>query len=213
MIRYRLILVILILISINSCDKDPIETKEGTLRDAAEQNSLFYIGSIYSNNIAVNGRDKEDYKKVLGEEFNYLQCEWDMSMEAVWTGRNEYNFEWCDNAADFAIEHNMKLRGAHLIWHGSLPEWDIEALSNAEFEIAVKEYIDTLMTHFMVKYPGLITEWNVVNEVIDHDGTVNADETRFRSSVFLDKMGTDFVKKAFTWAHEIDPNAKLYICI
>lgn len=25
-------------------------------------------------------------------------------------------------------------------------------------------------------------------------------------------MGPDFVKKAFIWAHEIDPNAKLYIC-
>ncbi len=211
-VNLKLVLAILILLSINSCKKDPIETKEGTLRIVAEQNNLFYIGSIYSNNIAVNGNDKEDYKRVLGEEFNYLQCEWDMSMEAVWTSRHEYNFEWCDNAADFAIAHNMKLRGAHLIWHGALPEWDIEALSNEEFEIAVKEYIDTLMTHFMVKYPGLITEWNVVNEVIDHDGTVNANETRFRPSIFLDKMGTDFVKKAFTWAHETDPNAKLYIC-
>lgn len=210
--KAKLILVISILISINSCKKDPIQPKEGTLRSVAEQTNFFYIGSIYNNNIAVNGNDREDYKKALGEEFNYLQCEWDMSMEAVWTSRHEYNFKWCDNAADFAIANNMKLRGAHLIWHGALPEWDIEALSNAEFEIAVKEYMDTLMTHFNTKYPGLITEWNVVNEVIDHDGTINADETRFRSSIFLDKMGTDFVKKAFTWAHEIDPTAKLYIC-
>jgi endo-1,4-beta-xylanase len=212
-INFKIILgLVILLVFGNSCKNNPIGIKEGTLRDAAEQNDLFYIGSAYLNNVAVNASDNEDYKKVLGEEFNYLQCEWDMSMEAVWTGRHEYNFEWCDNAADFAVAHDMKLRGAHLIWHGALPEWDIEALSNAEFEIAVKEYIDTLMTHFMVKYPGLITEWNVVNEVIDHDGIVNSGETRFRSSVFLDKMGTDFVKKAFTWAHETDPNAKLYIC-
>jgi endo-1,4-beta-xylanase len=187
-------------------------TPQKYLRGYANKIGNFKIGSTFNNNIAVNSDDREEYKKTLGSEFNYLQCEWDMSMEAVWTGRHEYNFKWCDNAADFAIANNMKLRGAHLIWHGALPEWDIEALSNAEFEIAVKEYIDTLITHFSTKYPGLITEWNVVNEVIDHDGTVNTGETRFRPSVFLDKMGIDFAKKAFTWAHEIDKNAKLYIC-
>lgn len=210
--RLKLGLIILIILSINSCKKDLIKPKEGSLREIVEANNLFYIGSIYNNNISVNAKDRNDYNRVLGEEFNYLQCEWDMSMEAVWTSRHEFNFKWCDNAADFAIAHNMKLRGAHLIWHGALPEWDIEALSNAEFEIAVKEYIDTLMTHFLVKYPGLITEWNVVNEILDHDGTVNSGENRFRPSIFLDKMGADFVEKAFTWAHEIDPNAKLYIC-
>ncbi len=208
----KLVLVFLVILNIISCKKDTIEPKEGTLRNVAEQKKLFYIGSTYLNDIAVNAKDKEDYKRVLGEEFNYLQCEWDMSMEAVWTGRHEYNFKWCDNAADFAIAHNMKLRGAHLIWHGSLPDWNIESLSNKEFENAVKEYIDTLINHFKIKYPGLITEWNVVNEVIDHDGIINAGETRFRPSIFLEKMGADFVKKAFIWAHAADPDAKLYIC-
>ncbi|MBK7573423.1 MAG: endo-1,4-beta-xylanase [Bacteroidetes bacterium] len=212
----KLVLFIALLLGAwTSCRKEPlypVVEKEHTLRELAETNGLFYIGSSFANNIAVNSIDREQYKKVVGEEFNYLQCEWDMSMEAVWTSRYEYNFEWCDNVADYAIAHNMKLRGAHLIWHGALPEWDITTLSNAEFEIAVKEYMDTLMTHFMVKYPGLISEWNVVNEVIDHDGIVNAGESRLRPSIFLDKMGPDFVKKAFTWAHQADPSAKLYIC-
>jgi len=213
----HLIIGLVIILNVYSCKEDSKEdtglVKEGTLREIAELKGLFKIGSIYLNNTAQNSSDKADYKRVLGEEFNYLQCEWDMSMEAIWTGRHEYNFEWCDNAADFAIAHNMKLRGSHLIWYGSLPEsWDLTALSDAEFETAVNEYIDTVMTHFMTKYPGLITEWNVVNEVIDHDGIVNAGETRFRPSIFLDKMGTDFVKKAFIRAHENDPNAKLYIC-
>ncbi len=216
-IKFKLALFILLILITVSCDvietkKNNVALKEGTLRGVAEKNNLFKIGSTYLNDIAVNANDKENYKKVLGEEFNYLQCEWDMSMEAVWTGRNEYNFVWCDNAADFAIAHNMKLRGAHLIWHGSLPKWDIAALSNTEFENAVHDYITTLINHFKTKYPGLITEWNVVNEVIDADGVINTGETRFRASIFLDKMGPDFVKKAFTWAHEADPDAKLYIC-
>ena len=208
-----MLLAIVMLFSFNSCQSvTDTRTKEGTLRNLAEQNNLFYIGSTYLNDIAVHASDKEMYKRVLGEEFNYLQCEWDMSMEAIWTGRNEYNFTWCDNAANFAIEHNMKLRGAHLIWHGSLPQWDFAALSNTEFENAVHDYINTVINHFKTKYPGLITEWNVVNEVIDADGIVNTGETRFRPSIFLDKMGPDFVKKAFTWAHEADPDAKLYMC-
>lgn len=211
-IFFKLCLTMIISLNILTCTRDLTSVKEGTLRKIAEDNNLFYIGSIFSNNIAVNSSDKEDYKRVLSEEFNYIQCEWDMSMEAVWVSRNEYNFEWCDNAAEFAIENNMKLRGAHLIWHGALPEWDIESLSDEEFETAVKEYIEKLMTHFKENYPNLIVEWNVVNEVIDHDGVIDAGETRLRPSIFLEKMGPDFIKKAFNWAHAADPNAKLYIC-
>lgn len=209
----KLLSAALVLLMAFSFQKDPVEImKSETLRQAAERRSLFYIGTIYNNNVAVNSGDRVTYKKVLGSEFNYLQCEWDMSMGAIWTGRHEYNFKWCDNAADFAVANHMKLRGAHLIWHGELPQWNLAALSNAEFELAVNEYIDTVITHFKTKYPGLITEWNVVNEVLDHDGIVHAGETRFRPSVFLEKMGPDFVQKAFRWAHHADPNAKLYIC-
>jgi endo-1,4-beta-xylanase len=210
---------ILLLIALIACSKDkknevfPTVTKESTLRKICEDSSLFLIGSAYSYTFSNSGSDKVRYNEVLGSEFNYLQDTWSMSMESIWVGPDQYNFKYCDGAADFAVEHNMKLRGAHLLWHGGLPQWpEWYMMSDSEFETALHNYITTVITHFKTEYPGLITEWNVVNEVLDHDGIINAGETRFRPSIFLDKLGPDFVSKAFLWAHEADPDAKLYIC-
>jgi endo-1,4-beta-xylanase len=55
------------------------------------------------------------------------------------------------------------------------------------------------------RYKGKVKVWDVVNEALaDGDGT-----NVLRNSLWLEIIGSDFIAKAFEYAHEADPNAIL----
>jgi endo-1,4-beta-xylanase len=53
------------------------------------------------------------------------------------------------------------------------------------------------------RYKGKVKGWDVVNEVMDDDGS-------YRKSKFYQIIGEDYIKLAFQFAHEADPQAELY---
>lgn len=208
--KYFSIIVIIVIASLVACNKDNPENitkydKEGVLRDVAEQNNRFLIGSLYNYSFV---KSENEFAQLLADEFNIISGEWELGMEEIWIGPNQYNFKYADSLLQFAKDNNQKVKWTHLVWHGSLPEFpEFYNYSDSEFEQAVFTYIDTIMTHCKTYYPGVVFDYNVVNEVLDHDS-----ETMFRQSIFLEKMGNDFVEKCFIRAHQADPDAKLYIC-
>jgi endo-1,4-beta-xylanase len=66
--------------------------------------------------------------------------------------------------------------------------------------------IERMKTHIYTvvgRYKGRVHGWDVVNEAILDDGS-------WRQSKFYSIIGEDFVKLAFQFAHEADPDAELY---
>ena len=57
------------------------------------------------------------------------------------------------------------------------------------------------------KYKGQVKEWDVVNEPIDDSGS------GLRNSPWLRAIGEDYIKLAYQFAHEADPDAKLVLCL
>jgi endo-1,4-beta-xylanase len=53
------------------------------------------------------------------------------------------------------------------------------------------------------RYKGKINSWDVVNEALEEDGTL-------RKSVFLNKLGANYIQEAFDLAAKTDPTAELY---
>lgn len=65
---------------------------------------------------------------------------------------------------------------------------------------AIQTHISNVVGH----YQGACYSWDVVNEALnDGNGT-------FRTSVFFNTLGTDFIPISFRAAAAADPNAKLY---
>ena len=77
-----------------------------------------------------------------------------------------------------------------------------------------EEFYDSLKAHINVvvnRYKDVIYCWDVVNEAMsdaDAPDTTYADS--FRKSRAYQLCGDEFIKNAFIWAHEADPNAGLF---
>ena len=73
--------------------------------------------------------------------------------------------------------------------------------SREELLQRMREHIHTVVG----RYKGKIKTWDVVNEAIADGGGTNI----LRNSLWLQIIGSDFIAKAFEYAHEADPDAIL----
>lgn len=109
----------------------------------------------------------------------------------------KYDFSHVDAMVDFAIRHNLHIKGHVLVWHVTSPPF-LEEMSSIQVKEAVKRHIFTTMNYFK----GRITMWDVVNEALASDGTLV-------ENVFYRKMGPDYIEQCFRWAHEANNEAFL----
>ena len=77
-----------------------------------------------------------------------------------------------------------------------------------------EEFYDSLRAHINVvvnRYKDVIYCWDVVNEAMSDSDNIEASyEESFRQSQAYKLCGDEFIKNAFIWAHEADPNAGLF---
>lgn len=109
-----------------------------------------------------------------------------------------YDFHHADAIVDWAIKHNMKVKGHVLVWHVTAPTEILEEMSSEQVREQVKRHIFTTMGHFR----GRIKLWDVVNEALAPDGTL-------AENIFYRKLGPTYIEQCFRWAHQADPEAIL----
>jgi len=144
-------------------------------------------------------RDDPAYRDIIAREFNVLTCENAMKFGPLRPSRDTFAFEEADAIVAFAEKHGMAVRGHTLVWHKQLPPWLAEECRSGDAAVdVVRGHIHTVVDH----YKGKVFAWDVVNEAVDSSG-------KWRDTVFLRAFGPDYVKMAFHWAHEADPEAKL----
>jgi endo-1,4-beta-xylanase len=141
---------------------------------------------------------------IAKREFNALTVEDEMKCAYLASRSDRYLFKTADYIIAWAEKNNMKVRGHTLIWHKSVPKWIAESGWNKEQTLAfLKKYITDVVTHFR----GKLYAWDVVNEVF-------RDTDRLRtgvSSFWAGACGPEYIEKAFIWAHQADPDVKLFI--
>ena len=181
---------IFILLGFVGCARPP------ALRDLAEKRGLWVGAAVAEGPLASD----EDYAALLMREFNALTPENAMKFETVHPEPGRYDFSKADAIVAFAKKHNMVVRGHTLVWDNQLPGWVREgSFTHDEWVALLREHILTVAGH----YRGQVIAWDVVNEAFD-------DEGRLRDTLWLRALGPGYIAQAFEWAHEADPDAKLF---
>jgi len=162
----------------------------------------FLIG-VAMNADQITGKDTAGVR-LIKQHFNSITPENCMKSEVLQPEEGKFDFALADQYVDFGQKNNMFIVGHTLIWHSQAPKWffvdkDGKDVSREVLIERMKNHITTVVG----RYKGRVHGWDVVNEAIEDDGS-------FRKSKFYQIIGEDFIRLAFEFAHEADPEAELY---
>jgi endo-1,4-beta-xylanase len=86
------------------------------------------------------------------------------------------------------------------VWHYQNPAWLQDGTwTRATLGPVLDNHIATVVGH----YAGMISQWDVVNEAFNDDGSL-------RQSVWSRAFGDDYIDRAFRDAHQADPKVALF---
>lgn len=172
-----------------------------TLRELAQRRGIL-IGAAVSTNAFGEARAarEQPYLDILARQFNILTPENAGKFANLAWAPGQYDWSTLDAMFDFAAKHDMKVRMHTGVWHMAVPKWiDPAVMTPAQIEQALKDHIFAVGK----RYGDRMAYWDVVNEAID-DKTFG-----LRKTVWLEAIGPDYIAKAFRWAHQAAPKAKL----
>src|SRR5712691_9004666 len=167
-----------------------------TLRSLAQAHH-FYIGTTVNVKAL---RYEAAYSATLAREFNMVTPEVSMKFSETEPQRDVYTFAKADYIVAFAQAHQMQVRGHNLAWYNDLPAWLTSGNFTRDDLIAILR--DHIMTE-VTRYRGQVNIWDVVNEAVGDDGNL-------RASIWLRGIGPGYIDMAFQWAHEANPQARLF---
>jgi len=171
-----------------------------TLKDAYA--NKFVIGTAMTAQ-QIDGTDTSSIR-VIKENFNAIVAENCMKSGPIQPKEGQFDFALADKFIEFGVQNNMHITGHCLIWHSQAPRWFFtDSLGNQVSPEVLKERMKKHIYTVVGRYKGKIKGWDVVNEAIEDDGS-------FRKSKFYQILGEDFIKYAFQYAHEADPDCELY---
>lgn len=165
------------------------------------------------------------YLMTIRHHFDTITCTNEMkayslldlrATQAAGDGMPRMNFTQADKMVEFAMNNGMRVRGHVLVWDAYMTQWffhedfDVnKPIADRETLLArMKYYIETVMTHFEEKYPGVVYCWDVVNEAVGDNASEWAvgDPRHVRTmrsgsiNPFYEYVGPDYVEYAFLYA-------------
>ena len=206
----KLLIVLLAVTALASCaDKKP-----ATLAEAFK--GKFTIGATLNKGV-YSGTDTAAANLVI-RQFSSITAENCMKQENIQPEKGKFYWDEAEAFVSFGEKYDKEIIGHNLVWHSQMARWfafedgaKFEFIpgqrpvfppycSKEEFLERMHDHITTLVSHFK----GRVDVWEVCNEILEDDGT-------FRKSPYYNILGEEFVYLAFQWAHEADPDARLYL--
>jgi GH35 family endo-1,4-beta-xylanase len=176
-----------------------IKAKPGDKVEIEQLRHEFWFGAAIANDLGAGGRmsesDMKQYKEKFLQNFNSAVTEnavkW-LSMERV---KGSVNYDVIDGILKWTEENNIPLRGHNLFWGipGFVQPWVKEMDDNE-----LRQTLQTRAETVTARYKGRFTEYDLNNEMI-------------HGNYYEDRLGPEITKQMAQWAHNGDPDAKLYL--
>jgi GH35 family endo-1,4-beta-xylanase len=174
---------------------------DATIKDAYKDH--FLIGM--AGDLPTNYSDVE--KELVIENFNIVTPENCLKPAPVHPSEDKWRFDRPDALVNWCREHKLAVHGHTLVWHAQTNDWFFRDGDRTTVTRRLEAHISTLVG----RYKGRIQSWDVVNEAINDRGDATTAQTEnLRNSSWLRTIGPEFVTVAFKFAHQADPDAKLY---
>jgi len=173
-----------------------------TLKDCYKD--AFKMGCAV-NNAVVSGRDAISQRLVVSQ-FNSITSENEMKAETLNPRPGVWNFSPADAFVIFGQDNKQFIIGHTLVWHNQTPDWFFnDAQGKPKSREAMVEQMRSYIETVAGRYKGRVDAWDVVNEVIDNDGS-------YRQTTWVKAFGSgdDMVKHAFRFASQYAPGTELY---
>lgn len=194
--KIKIIFIFLVLISLTSLST----MAQKTLAEVTNGKFLF---GVAVNMQQVNGV-KPIESELIAKEFSAIVPENCMKPQLIHPEENKFNWGDADKTVAFGEKNKQVVTGHCLIWHSQIGKWFfIDADGKDVSPDVLKERMHKHISEVVGRYKGRIKGWDVVNEAFEDNG-------KFRNSKFYQILGKDYIKYAFQFAHEADPNAELY---
>jgi len=198
----REILIIFIILGIlisTGCSKEKDTSDSLAGLKALKEAALFPVGAA----VSVTHLKEEAFSSTFKENYSQLTAEYEMKMNAVWTSLSSYNWTNVDYLVNYAVVNNIKIHGHTFLWYQSFPDWfKTAAYDSLNFENSVKTYIQT----FVGRYKGIISSWDVANEIFADDGSLRVETIVYKT--FKDPVA--FYGRCFQYVRLSDPDVKLF---
>ncbi len=164
----------------------------------------FLIGAALNASQFTPSAGENGEVKLIQRQFNSITPENVLKWGLVHPQLERYDFGPADDYVAFGVKNKMFVVGHNLIWQNQTPAWVFE--NEAGASVDRQTLLQRMRSHILTvvgRYKGKIRGWDVVNEALADDGSL-------RPTPWLKIIGTDYLIKAYQFAHEADPAAQLY---
>ena len=153
---------------------------------------------------------------IVKRNFNSITAENAMKPGVIHPKENVWRWGDADSIANWCRRNGVKMRGHCLCWHEQFSNWMFtDSLGN---EVTKEVFYQRLRNHIHTvvgRYKDVVYAWDVLNEAIaDGEGNRLPDDngkpSPYRQSRLFKLCGEELVRKVFEFAHEADPDAKLF---
>ena len=175
-----------------------VKAKPGDNVTVEQLRHEFWFGAAIANGFvdgSMSQNDVQQYDEKFRQNFNSAVTENAVKWLSMERERGKVNYATVDAMLAWTDKHNIPLRGHNLFW--GIPKfvqpW-LKEMSDDELRSTLQQRAETITR----RYKGRFAEYDLNNEMV-------------HGNFYEDRLGNDITKLMAQWAHNGDPDAKLFL--